>query len=852
MGESFDRVVSAFRDSGLTVVERGGDRAEAQAPGHSGADRSVSLRSIEGRVLMYCHAGEQLDDVLAAIGLQTRDLFDSPQGSTYEYPDGRHVHRSPEKRFRQSGNTKGRSLFRANRVTGAATVFVVEGEQDVHAVESAGGVAVCSAQGAGKAHLFDWEPLRGKKVVVVRDRDEPGHKHAAQVAELLSGVAESVRIVEAKTGKDAADHLTAGHTLDEFVELPAAASQLVHNVPPAERRSDDGEEERPPRRSVAAQVVDLARSEYVLGVTDTDEPFGVSTARPHIAMLLRGGRTGLRAELSRQFFALNNTVPSQQALADAGMVLEGFASQEPPRRVYLRTGDTGGAVYLDMGDPDCQVIEIQGRTWRVTNTAPVLFRRTKLTAELPAPRAGELAALWEFVAVAAEDRPLVLAWLVAALVQVDVPHPILALLAEQGATKSTVTRVLVSLVDPSAVPLRQPPRDIDGWTTAAAASWVVALDNLSGSVPDWLSDCLCRASTGDGSVKRALYTDSDVAVTSFRRCVIVNGVDLVVDKGDLAERVLPVELPRVTKRRAEDDVTAAWEAARPGVFGALLDLAAQVHHRLPGVKVAELPRMADFAKVLAAVDEVLGTEGLERYRDRAQRAAVDTLDAPLIAELVAAGKAFADITGSALLDALTPKGTDWRRPRGWPKNGRAVTGLLTRHAPALRALGWHVEHDQAANHDKVTRWTIAPPGPQYATSERGPKSPPQDPQDPQPQVNAHFPCGPSENSFPAAPADNPQRGEHAGNAGNAEDPDPQHLGLLTCEDGEAGNAGQKSALSPVDGTRLKRGAARPLVTGPGRCHECGFHEATQGHRSGCPADRRSVIADKLAGLDGAR
>ncbi|MDN4520319.1 toprim domain-containing protein [Mycolicibacterium austroafricanum] len=819
------------------VKHRGETQASAQCPAHDDSNPSLSIsprRDGKG-VVLHCHAGCSTEDVMAALKLSMGDLFDDPKVRAiwspqrdYRYPDGRVVHRKPGKVFPQSGNkvSTGAALFGSDRIGDAETVFVCEGEKDCEAIEVVGGAAVCSPMGAGKADRADWSPLRGKHVTIVADRDEPGRKHAAQVADLLDGVAASVRIVEAAVGKDAADHLTAGHTLDEFIrrELSGGANA----TPAAPDHAVDVD--KPARRSVAAQVVDLARNEYTLGVTDTDEPFGVSATRPHIAMLLRGGRTGLRAELSRQFFALNDTVPSQQALADAGMVLEGFATRETPRRVYLRAGDSDGAVYLDMGDPDCHVIEIRGGSWRLTNTAPVLFRRTKLTGALPAPQAGDLSKLWEFVGVAEADRPLVVAWLIAALVQIDVPHPILGLLAEQGATKSTVTRVLVSLVDPSAVPLRQPPRDIDGWTTAAAASWVVALDNLSGTVPAWLSDCLCRASTGDGSVKRALYTDSDVAVTSFRRCVIVNGVDLIVDKGDLAERVLPVELPRVTKRRSEDDVNTEWEKARPGVFGALLDLAAKVHHRLPTVTVNDLPRMADFARLLAAVDEVLGTEGLARYRERAQRSAVDTLDAPLIAELVAAGRAFADITGSALLDALTPKGTDWRRPRGWPKNGRAVTGLLTRHAPALRALGWHVEHDQAANHDKVTRWTISPP----TTSERGPKSPPQAPQDPQPQVDGPFPCGSGENPFPAAPADNPQRGEHAGNAGNAENPDPQHLGRLTCENGQAGNAGQKSALSLVDGTRLKRGA-QPLVTGPGRCYECGCHIELQGHKVGCSA-----------------
>lgn len=227
MGEAFDRVCAAFRDNGLTVIEAAGGRANAQAPGHSPADRSVSIRSIEDRVLVNCFAGEPLDDVLAAVGLHMRDLFDNPTGATYRYPDGRRVHRSPEKKFTQSGNTKGRSLFRADRIGDVDTVFVVEGEQDVLAIESVGGTAVCSAMGAGCGHHADWEPLRGKRAVIVADRDKPGRDHAAKVAELLRGVAQSVRIVEAAVGKDAADHIAAGKSLNELLYDEIDGAELL-------------------------------------------------------------------------------------------------------------------------------------------------------------------------------------------------------------------------------------------------------------------------------------------------------------------------------------------------------------------------------------------------------------------------------------------------------------------------------------------------------------------------------------------------------------------------------------------------------------------------------------------------
>ena len=62
-----------------------------------------------------------------------------------------------------------------------------------------------------------------------------------------------------------------------------------------------------------------------------------------------------------------------------------------------------------------------------------------------------------------------------------------------------------------------------------------------------------------------------------------------------------------------------WAAAMPHILGGLLDLAADIHKRLPSIEVEKLPRMADYALVLAAIDEVLGTNGLERYRENSKR-----------------------------------------------------------------------------------------------------------------------------------------------------------------------------------------------------------------------------------------
>ncbi|MCH9732267.1 MAG: AAA family ATPase [Actinomycetia bacterium] len=217
---AFDRIVEALESDGRNIKREGRERVRAQCPAHeskTASSKPLAVTGIDGQTLIYCHAGCDTQDVLASLDLTMADLFDTRSGASYEYPDDRWVHRSATKTFKQSGNTKGRSLFHADKIGDAATVYVAEGEKDVLSIESVGGVAVCSAMGAGKAHLANWTPLNGKTVIVVADKDGPGRKHATQVADAVTAAgADSIAVVEAKTGKDAADHIAAGHSLEDF------------------------------------------------------------------------------------------------------------------------------------------------------------------------------------------------------------------------------------------------------------------------------------------------------------------------------------------------------------------------------------------------------------------------------------------------------------------------------------------------------------------------------------------------------------------------------------------------------------------------------------------------------------
>ena len=225
---SYTRFLDALRDTGCAVDDHG-DRADAQSPGHSPADRSLSVyyNRLEGRTAFWPHSARDTQEgVLDDLRLTWRDLYDNPEGARYEYSDGRKVFRSPDKKFHQSGNTHGDQLFRANRLGDADKVYIAEGEHDVLTLEQEGAVATCTAMGAGKADKFDLTPLYGKQVIVVMDRDEAGARHAAQIIDLLAAHAE-VSVVQARTGKDAADHVVSGNSLDDFLPVEWAPKRIA-------------------------------------------------------------------------------------------------------------------------------------------------------------------------------------------------------------------------------------------------------------------------------------------------------------------------------------------------------------------------------------------------------------------------------------------------------------------------------------------------------------------------------------------------------------------------------------------------------------------------------------------------
>lgn len=253
----------------LEGIRKSGTGFEARCPAHE--DRKASLNVAPGRdqpVVLHCHAGCSPDDIVAKLGLTWEELSApreqreslsewtpaGPAVAVYDYRDEHgkllfQVLRTADKEFRQRvpdptaksgwawklGEVR-RVLYRLPEVIAAVRegreIWIVEGEKDAHALERQGLVATCNPGGAGKWRPEYAEHLREAHVVIVADKDGPGQAHARQVFAAVAAVAAHVRVVEAATGKDVSDHLSAGSGLDQLVEIASTEAPLKPDLAP--------------------------------------------------------------------------------------------------------------------------------------------------------------------------------------------------------------------------------------------------------------------------------------------------------------------------------------------------------------------------------------------------------------------------------------------------------------------------------------------------------------------------------------------------------------------------------------------------------------------------------------------
>ena len=409
-----------------------------------------------------------------------------------------------------------------------------------------------------------------------------------------------------------------------------------------------------------------------------------------------------RKWLSAAYFRQSERAASAAPMQDAIETLCGKAANGGiVRKVAIRIGESGGNVYLDLANPEWQAVEISRDGWRIISDPPIRFIRKRGMEELPAPiDGGSLDELRPLInAPDDETWILLIAWLVGAM-NPSGPYPILAVNGEQGSAKSTLCRMLRKLIDPNVCPLRAAPRDERDLVIAASNSWIVLFDNLS-SIRAEMSDALCRLSTGGGFSTRELHSDDSEKLFNVCRAQLLNGIEELNSKNDLLDRGIAIRLNAIPDemRRPEAELWAKFAELRTQLLGALCNAVARALRERGNVKLAKLPRLADFALWVCAAESALPWEpgrfiaAYESNRRSANAAALESSRvAQAVIELMASRECW---TGSAqeLMTALEQGELADGKVRdrlGWPKTPRGMSGELDRTAPILRRTGFTI------------------------------------------------------------------------------------------------------------------------------------------------------------------
>jgi hypothetical protein len=317
--------------------------------------------------------------------------------------------------------------------------------------------------------------------------------------------------------------------------------------------------------------------------------------------------------LRKAFYDSEGRVPSSEAVSSAVATLEGIACFEgEAHELHNRVARSEEALYYDLADRERRTVVITRDGWHCTSSETPTFRRYahQLAQVEPQPH-GDAWDIFRFLNVRRDDQLLALAWLVTAFVP-DIPHPVQNFHGEKGAGKSLGQRVLRELIDPSAAPSLTFPRDVAEMAQQLAHNYAPVYDNLDG-LPPWLSDCLCRAVTGDGFSKRELYTNDDDVIFAYRRVIMLNGINVAPRRPDLLDRSILFRLERIARDRRFDERTfwSDFHNAKPRILGGIFDALSRALRLYDSIQVANLERMADFTRWGAAVAEALGRSKAE-------------------------------------------------------------------------------------------------------------------------------------------------------------------------------------------------------------------------------------------------
>ena len=311
--------------------------------------------------------------------------------------------------------------------------------------------------------------------------------------------------------------------------------------------------------------------------------------------------------LAMKFYKNQGKVPKKGALKAIAQEIDWIGQFDAPKLIpnirYAKIGDT---IYVDLSDRQGHFVRIDRDGWSIHRhsiASPPFIRNAGMKEQVLPEKGGSIEDLRPFLNIGTDDQFILTVAFILGAMQPNGPFPILTVHGPQGASKSTMLKIIRSIVDPSEAALTAPSSSVEDLFLRALHTWMHCIDNVS-TLSNKMSDAYCQLVTGGVYHRRTKYRNTEETIIKVKRPVAFNGIAPFAKQNDFLDRSIWLELSSVSdaNRKPESEIWPEWDKARPRILGAVFDAVAMALKNLNQVKLDSLPRMADFARWVVAAE----------------------------------------------------------------------------------------------------------------------------------------------------------------------------------------------------------------------------------------------------------
>jgi tRNA uridine 5-carbamoylmethylation protein Kti12 len=290
-----------------------------------------------------------------------------------------------------------------------------------------------------------------------------------------------------------------------------------------------------------------------------------------------------------------------------------------------------------------------------------------------------------------EELALLIAWAIKTFYPIG-EYPILGILGErEGVGKTTFSKFLAQLLDPTTTPLKSFPRNRDDLFVLAKENFLLVFDNLS-YIDEDMSDALCQLATGGSLSKRKLYTDYEVIDMTVKRPVVNNSIFNVMQRRDLRRRSIVLELKKPKNYKSLKQLQEDFDKLAPLMYSYFVLCVQEALKE----KTIELPLLdlADFCEWVAKAHPVFfmnGNEFIQTLKANREEIAKEVLESSLLVPIIEEKTATLGIWQTTAKELLEILRTKYPNEKSLPSTVEKLGRELKKIASDLETLSIKVE-----------------------------------------------------------------------------------------------------------------------------------------------------------------